>query len=236
MRTAIVLLVSLVVTVPALAGPPANGTYKSTDIGGTMLPGRYTEYQPASMAVGFDNTVNEMSWDGATLGGQWWWYCPWVSMPPALVYDGVVGGNGQRIWTAQYSDGTCWLDGGGPWAGGDASYSAAIDTWTAIITETYSGGLRVGSVRTISASATFNGYNADCMSLEVSNTEMIGSTLLGHVLPVDYPDFWYWLPCASVGTAGPGEWGTVEGITFSITGCTIPVEQTSWGRIKQIYE
>jgi hypothetical protein len=43
MKAVLVVLLSIVVAVPALAGPPANGTYTSTDIGGTMLPGRYSE-------------------------------------------------------------------------------------------------------------------------------------------------------------------------------------------------
>jgi len=236
MRTVIALLVALVVTVPALAGPPLNGTYKSTDLGGTMLPGRYTEYQPTSQPVALDNTINEKSWDGGTLGGQWWWYCPWVSMAPQLLYDGVVAGNGNKIWKADYSGGYCWLDGGGAWGGGDASYTANITNWSATITETYSGGVIVGSVRTVNADAQFVGYNDECMHLVVQNTNMEGSTLLGGTLPVDYPDFWDWSPCASVGTAGPGEWGTVKAITFTVQGCTVPVEPASWGQIKQIYE
>lgn len=236
MRTAIALLACLVVAVPALAGPPLNGTYKSTDLGGAMLPGRYTEYQPTSQPVAVDNTMNEKSWDGATLGGQWWWYCPWVSMAPTVLYDGVVGGNGNKIWKAEYTGGTCWLDGGGPWGGGDPSYSASITNWTATITETYSGGVIVGSVRTINADAQFIGYNDECMHLVLQNTAMEGSTLLGGSLPVDYPDFWYWNPCGSVGTAGPGEWGMVKAITFTVQGCTVPVERASWGQIKQIYE
>ena len=237
MRTAIGLLVSLVVAVPVLADAPLNGTYKSTDIGGSMHPGRYTEYQPGSVPVAVDNTMNEMSWDGGTLGGQWWWYCPWVAMPPTVLYDGVVGGNGNKIWRASYVGGTCWLDGGGPWANGDPSYTATIDMWTATITETYSGGVIAGSVRTINATAMFDGYNAQCMALSLQNTEMVGSTLLGGSLPMNYPDFWYWSPCASVGTTGPGEWGTVEGITFTIQDCeTNPATPATWGQIKQLYE
>ena len=43
MKAVLVVLLSMMVAVPALAGAPANGTYTSTDIGGSMLPGRYSE-------------------------------------------------------------------------------------------------------------------------------------------------------------------------------------------------
>jgi len=238
MRTVIALLVALVVAVPALAGPPLNGTYKSIDLpgGGTVLTGRYAEYQPTTPVAKF-NTLNEMSWDGSTLGGQWWWYCPWMTMVPTLIHDGVVGGNGNRIYRTMYAGGFCWFDGGGPWGNGDAEYTAEIDSWITLLTETWAGGVLVGSVRTINAGANFVGYTEGCALLSLQNTEMIGSTYLGGTLPADYPDFWEHAPCASVGTAGPGEWGTVEGITITIQDCeTVPATPTSWGQIKQIYE
>ena len=69
MKTLIVFLLSLMVAAPVLAGPPADGTYKSTDIGGVMLTGTYSEtWVGGKMSVG--NTVNEASWDGSVLGGD----------------------------------------------------------------------------------------------------------------------------------------------------------------------
>jgi len=236
MRIVLTLFLCIAVSVPALAGPPANGTYTSTDIGGTMLPGRYSEsWYPTKLSV--NNTLNEQSWNGSTLGTQWHWYCPWVIVPPTLLLNTVNGlGNGQKIWKVTYSGGYCWLDGAGPWAGGDPFYLANITTWTAIVTETYASFVEVGTVRNHDASATFTGYTSECMSLSVTNTEKLGDTN-GGPLASNYPDFWYWSPCVDIGTTGPGEWGDVDSITYTIFGCTpLATQPTTWGAVKSMYK
>jgi hypothetical protein len=235
MKTAMVFLICIAIGIPALAGPPANGTYKSTDIGGTMLPGRYSEsWFPGKLMV--NNTLNEQSWDGFTLGTQWHWYCPWISVPPVLLVDTVDGnGNGQKIWRVTYTGGYCWIDGAGPWAGGDASYMANITNWTAIVTEQYADSVEVGTVRNHNASAMFTDYNETCMSLSISNVEKLGDTT-GGPLPANYPDFWDWIGCVDIGTVGPGEWGDVDSITFTITGCVpVATQPVTWGAVKALY-
>ena len=170
MRTAIAFLLAILVTVPVLAGPPLNGSYKSTDIGGTVLPGRYSEWWSAGVGpLTINNTLNEQSWDGATLAAQWWWYCPWQVLPPQLLLDTVNGlGNGNKIWRLTYSGGICSLDGAGPWGNGDATYTALVSLWDVILTQTFSNFSVVGEVRTTNAQAIFLGYNDECMSLSVS--------------------------------------------------------------------
>jgi hypothetical protein len=236
MKAVLVVLLIILTAVPALAGPPANGTYTSTDIGGTMLPGRYSEsWYPNKLTV--NNTLNEKSWNG-TLGTQWWWYCPWIAAPPVLLFSNVNGaGNGNKIWRVTYTGGYCWLDGAGPWAGGDASYMANINTWNAIVTETYSAFNEVATVRNHDATATFQGYNQECMNLAVSNIEKVSDTVKsGGPVPATYPDFWNWIGCVSEGVNGPGEWGDVDGITFTILGCeTVATQPSSWGKVKAMY-
>lgn len=233
MKAAILVLLSIMIAVPAFAGPPANGTYTSTDIGGLMLPGRYSElWFGGKLAV--NNTLNEQSWDGGTLGTQWHWYCPWIVSSALLVNTVNGSGNGQKIWKVTYTGGYCWLDGAGPWAGGDAAYTANVNTWIALVTETYSSFVLVGTVRNHNATATFNGYGDNCMSLAVSNIEKIGDTN-GGPLPAGYPDFWSWFACNNVGTGGPGEWGDIDSITMSITGCTVSTSPVSWGAVKAMY-
>lgn len=236
MKALMVCLLAVLVTVPAFAGPPLNGTYKSTDLGGPMLTGRYCEYWPGATRLSVNNTMNEKSWDGASLGTQWWFYCPRQAAPALLLFDGVSGGSGPKIWRLDYTGGICWLAGSGPWGNGDPSYVALIDIWTAIVTESYSGGVVVGQIRTINAQATFQAYNAECINLQVSNTEWFGDTN-GGALPAGYPDFWDGTSCSSAGTTGWGEYGNVTDITFDIIGCaTIPVERLSWGSLKARYE
>jgi hypothetical protein len=236
MKAVILVLVSIMIAVPAFAGAPLNGTYKSTDIGGTMLPGHYSEYWSGGAKLSINNTLNEESWDGISLGTQWRWYCPWVSSAPVLLVNTVNGaGNGQKIWRVTYFGGYCWLDGSGPWGNGDPSYMANVNTWIAIVTETFSNFVEVGTVRNHNASATFVGFNNECMALNVENIEKLGDTT-GGPLPVGFPNFWDWFTCSDVGTAGPGEWGDVDSITFSITGCeTVSTEEKTWGGVKALY-
>lgn len=236
MKAVIVVLLSVITAVPALAGPPANGTYTSTDIGGQMLPGRYSEYWAGGAKLSINNTLNEQSWDGATLQGQWHWYCPYISAPAVLLLNTVDGnGNGQKTWRVTYAGGYCWLDGAGPWSGGDAAYTADITTWVNIVTETYSNFVEVGTVRSQNAQATFNGYNSQCMALQISNAEKLSDTTHGP-LATNYPNFWDHTTCSDVGTTGPGEWGDVDSITFTITNCTaVTTEQATWGAVKSLY-
>jgi hypothetical protein len=232
MKAVIVILLSVLVSVPALAGPPNNGTYKSTDIGGTMLPGRYSEYWfGAPLAV--NNTLNEQSWNGATLGGQWHWYCPWISGKLLLVNTVNGAGNGQKIWRVTYTGGYCWLSNTGPWGGTDPSYLANINSWVAIVTETYAAFVEVGTVRNHNANATFTGYTQECMTLDVTNIEKLSDTNHG-ALPATFPAFWDWFVCAPA--VGSGEWGDVDAITFTILGCpTVGVTESSWGKVKAMY-
>jgi hypothetical protein len=49
----------------------------------------------------------------------------------------------------------------------------------------------------------------------------------------NFPDFWNWAPCASIGTAGPGEWGDVDSITFTVTDCqSVATKPATWGQVK----
>lgn len=236
MKAVLVVLLSLVVAVPAIAGPPANGTYTSTDIGGNMLPGRYSEAWPTGSKLSIGNTLHEESWDGATLGAQWRWFCPYVAAPAVLLFSNVDGnGNGMKIWRVTYAGGFMWLNGPGtPWDGGDPNYTATVNTWVAIVTETYAGGVEVGTVRNHNSTATFNNYPNECLNLAISNLEKLDDTATGP-LPANFPYFMDSGTCMM--SANPnGEWGDVDSITFTITGCeTVRTEAKSWGAVKAMY-
>lgn len=230
--TAIACCLSVLLVVPAFANPPQDGTYKSTDLGGSILLGRYSEtWVGAKLSVG--NTVNQESWDGTTLATQWRWYCAYIASPPTLILDTVVGGTGQKVWQVTYTNGMVWLDGNGPWGdGSEPSYTATIQDFEATVTEQYSGGLEVSTVKTVNATAQFMGYSDNCIVLALSNMAKYAD---GQTLPADYPDFLDGSTCTSLGTTGPGEWGDVDEITYSLLGCTVPTQQKSWGAIKQMY-
>jgi len=233
MKTVIVFLLSILVAVPVLAQAPVNGTYKTTDLGGLMLPGHYSESWAAGTKLAVGNTMNEASWDGTTLGTQWHFFCPQAVSVTQLanLVDGA--GNGQIIWQIRYINGAFLLSGAGPWGGGDLSYTATVDSWNAIVTETFANFVEVAQIRSVSASATFVGYEALCLALQVQNTEKLGETASGGVA-ADFPGFLDGATCGVVG--GAGEWGDVSQITFTVDGCeTVPVQSASWGQVKQLY-
>jgi len=72
--------------------------------------------------------------------------------------------------------------------------------------------------------------------LSITNVEKLGDTAKTGPLPANFPSFWNWIGCFDQGPAGPGEWGDVDSITFTIDGChPVKTEQSSWGSIKAMY-
>ena len=219
-----------------MAAPPQNGIYQSTDLGGTMLTGRYSESW--SMPGGWlqqGNTTNKMSWDGATLGTQWWMYCAEIALPANLIDDTVDGnGNGQRTYNTIYSGGLCVLDGNGPWGdGSEPSYTALYTSYSETNTFSFNNNQVVGVVTSVNLQAAFIGFQDACMSLSISNQEELGNTDIGP-LAENYPGFLDPAGCAPTRTTG--SWGDSFQFTLIIFGCTVPTEESSWGAIKALYE
>ena len=236
MRIVLTLLLCIVSNVPVLAGPPTHGTYTSIDLGGSVLPGRYSE---SWYATGFslNNTLNVQSWDGNALGTQWHWYCSWIQTPPVLLANTIDSqGNGEKIWRATYSGGYGRVDGAGPWAGGDPNYFVNVHTWIAIVTVSYQNFVEMGAVRQDQVLGILAGYDSECVSIAQASGGKRGDTT-GGAMEAGYPDFWDGESCADTGTAGPGEWGDVNSIIYSVDGCpwTTATLSTTWGAVKSLY-
>jgi len=222
------------ITVDVAAQPPSEGTFRSTDIGGTMLPARLSESWKS--VNGFNevgNTVNVESWGGTDLGDQWRAWCAAISSPPILLVDTIDQfGNGIKVWHITYLGGMLWL-GDGPWDAGGAPYNGLMDEYLSITTEQYIGNKRVAVNCNLSFSATIVGYPNSCMTFAVGNCVGIGSTTtIGSA--ADYPEL---IDADCVATATHGQWGDVKGITLSVTGCnSVPVSETTWGAVKVLYQ
>ena len=233
MRFAIGCLLVIVVAVPAYGQPPIDGTYKSTDLGGTMLPGRFSESWTAPSGFkSVGNVTNKFSWDGVTLGTQWWMYCAQLFLPN-LVFSSVDGfGNGIEIWSNTYVGGLCQLFAGGPWDSGGAPYTAPYISYTETQTYTFQNSQIVSITTNVSLSAQFIGFSQSCMSLDISNSVHVSSTDV-QALPPNYPMF---LDPACEPTRTLGNWGDSTGFTLTITGCTVGAQESTWGNIKALYE
>jgi hypothetical protein len=231
-----VFLLTVLVATPALAGPPLSGTYKSTDLGGTILTGRYSESWAAPNGrLQLGNTTNKFSWNGAA-GTQWVMSCAEISAAPLVLFDGVdANGNGQRIWQVQYSGGSLVLYAGGPWDNGDASYPATYASYVEVKTQTLVNHVVVGEVATVQLQASFDNYPYDCLALQIASSAEDGNTDLDGPLPANYPNFLEPGTCSATRTNG--SWGDYTGITLDVFGsCTIAVEETTWGAIKAQYQ
>ena len=151
-RSGIVLyaFIILLVAGSSVAGPPLDGSYQSTDLGGPVLLGRYTEaWDVGGGALEVGTTLHAESWDpgGPALGTQWRYWCSTELVPSVLLVDLVDGsGNGNRTYQKTFSGGYIWLSGTGPWANGDPDYPGVIDTYYEFETITYSNWVPIAAV------------------------------------------------------------------------------------------
>jgi hypothetical protein len=151
-----------------------------------------------------------------------------------LITDTVdANGNGFQEWMVVYLGGTFVLDGVGPWGGGDSEYTADLHNYQEIKTYQYANHELVQTISNVSIQAKFVGYPEACVAISILNQEEHGSTDT-EMFPPDYPAFLDPPQCDPIGTLG--SWGEVDEITLIITGCTIATEETTWGKIKSLYE
>jgi hypothetical protein len=239
--TSLACLALLVMGVAALQVPiaraaaPAPGLYQSTDLGGVLSTGRYTEgWFAGGGALEAGTTQNCGSWNGAALGTEWKYTCGTQVADGVVTFDAVDGfGNGNRTTRCTYTGGVFWLSGSGPWANGDASYPGHFDSYVEYETVQYMGGVPVAAVTNVQTTAHFDAYPAQCMSFSIANGSRVGTTDLGNVMPPNFPDL---LDPGCNPTATLGAWWNMNSLTISITpGCVTPTRASTWGSLKAAY-
>ena len=230
------LLTAALFATASIAGPPLDGAYDSTDLGGPVDVGRYSEgwATPDGALTPGMNTLNASSWDGMNLGLQWRYYCSTLASDPVLLMDTVSAtGNGSRTYQKNFSGGFVWLSGTGPWANGDAEYTGTITTYVEFETIQYLNHERVAAVTNVVAEALIDGYPDMCMVFSVGNGAEIGSTDFGEMLPADYPGFLDGTSCDA--TMPFGSWWDLMTLTLTLNNCAVSVESSSFGAVKSLY-
>ncbi len=235
MKTLLTTSTILMLAAVALAGPPLTGTYDSTDMGGPVLIGHYSE----SWTVPFGNilsgtTLNAQSWDGMNLGTQWSYSCGTLASDAVLLQDTVdANGNGSRTYMKTFVGGTLWLSGDGPWGNGEPYYSGPITSYTEFETIQFVGGVRTHAVTNVQATASLDGFPGSCVAFTVGNGVEIGSTDFGQSLPSTYPGF------LDPDTCSPdrnlGGWWDMMTMSLYIAGCEVANEAPTWGEVKRMY-
>ena len=219
--------------VSAHAGAPLVGTYTSE--AGQVSHGRHTEsFANDGDFLTVGNAVNAASWDGAALGVQWSYSCPDIASTLLLV-DLVdpISGNGQKMYKKTFTGGTFTMNGTGEsWDGGDGTYTGVISFYSETTTIIYSNFVRVNAVLDITWSGYFDGPGYPCVQWG-ANGATLGDTSDGGTLPADFPPFVNPTDCSLGRTHGI--WWQNSDVTMTIYGCTIPVEESTWGNIKALY-
>lgn len=232
MRKFAIALFALAVACPAIAfaGAPLTGAWSTTDLGGPIPSGRYTEGWTTGGAMLAGTTLNAASWDGAVLGGMWSYSCATEFSDAELVDDSVVAGNGTRTWKKSFNGGTIWLSGAGPWGNGDASYSGPIISYTEYETLTYVGGTVIAARTNVNAVAEIDGYESSCLGFSVGNGAKVGDTTGGML--ANYPA----LLTTSCSPGAPnGAFWNFSQMTLYIANCAVGEEATSWSSVKAMF-
>jgi hypothetical protein len=232
----VVAALAIMVATAALAGPPVPGNYQSSDIGGPISVGRYTEgWAAGGGALASGTTLNAESWNGTTLGTEWRYWCATSTAPAVLLFDNVnAQGYGNRTYMCRFYGGYIWLSGTGPWANGDVDYPGVIDSYVEYETIQYSNWVQVSAITNVQANAHFNNYPSACMAFTISNGLRAGSTDFGNVKPATFPDMLAAGTCAP--TMTQGAWWNMMTLTLSISpSCATPVKTTTWGTLKSMY-
>lgn len=218
----------------SFAGAPLTGAYQSTDLGGPVYVGRYTEgWASGGGAIQAGTTLNAASWDGLTLASQWHYWCATETSNAMLLVNTVnASGNGNRTYMKTFDGGYIWLSGSGPWANGDADYPGAIMDYKEFETITYSNWVPIAAVTNVQALASFNAYPGSCMTFYIGNGTRISTTDLGQPAPANYPGF---LDPSCNPTYSLGACWDFTSVTLSITDCSVGTKSTTWGGIKSMF-
>ncbi|MBD3219931.1 hypothetical protein GF314_01705 [bacterium] len=230
---AILIVLTLVIAGSALAACPDQvGVWSSVENGSAdypLLNGRMSEAWCAGTPLTVGNTQNLMSWDGAELGTEWHFY-GLEATDIAMSFDGVVDGDGVRIYNSVYENGMFMLGGEGSWTFDDVDLTGAIGDYLVTTTLTYVDGEVVAAVSNIAFyQSAFDECAQDCfIEFGILNTALVWRTDTATApMPADYPAFL----CG----ATDGELHNASDITLEIQ-CEVATETSSWSEIKGLYD
>lgn len=217
---------------------PAGGEYQSSDIGGPVHTGLFSESWPGDSPWhgGMGNTLIAASVDGPAVGTQWEVWCASVSVPPVELADTRDGaGNGVVTWQTAYDGGQFWLYGEGPWGEtGAEDFFGTLGTMVVETVFTYESGTVTAVTSTVTLSGAFDAGSWDGVCLELTASSTVDGTTDTGTKPEDYPAFME--SGCDPAPAGLGAWGYFGAMTLEILECvSTPVGHTTWGAVKAMY-
>lgn len=199
----VAVLISSVVT----AGP-VQGIFLSTELGGSIIDGRWSEAWSGGQEGALGSTISAASWNGTTLGTMWEISGPAIDSPATLVSAYTEYGLNVEKWYTTYSGGGLQLKNTGPWWNtGDAGteYDLTVTSYSHDTTKYYSGTSLISFTTNVHMTATFDdfaGYSVDFI-LAVAVPTGFGASV-----PADYPPF-------AINTTA-GAWGVAQKIRMEV--------------------
>jgi hypothetical protein len=189
---------------------PITGDYSSTDLGGTVMTGRWSEGYASGVPNTFGNGAHAESWNGVSGGSQWELTgLTLVSSTP--ISGSLIGGTGIVTYLRIFdtTNGQLILNNTGSWWNvGDAGtqYTVDLTSYAQILTVTYQS----FQVKNASSIETFAGDFVGYPGYQLLYGHTLGAYIgSGPSVPGDYPGF-------EPGTSPAGAWGVAEGIRFTI--------------------
>ena len=186
---------------------PITGIYKSTELGGTVIDGRWSEAWAGGQEGAVGSTVNAASWDGMTLGTMWTMGGAAIDSAPTLVDTYDEYGLTVVKWHTTYSGGTLKLANTGSWWGGDAGteYNLTITDCAFDTTKYFDGTTLVDMTTLVHFVATFDDYAGYAVDFVIAVAVPTG---FGATPPAGYPEF-------GISTTA-GAWGVAQKIRMEI--------------------
>ena len=206
---------------------PVPGIYTTTN--GTILPGRDSEAWCTIASPGVPgNTDNAMSWDGATLGGQWHVWGMHINAAGAVEQRRffLPNGNGYIDYSTDYDGGQFWLSKNHTWGDGVNDLTGILTYMNVQARVTYVAWAAVGVTSNIYFTGVFDQCPLCELEYVITNAMLVWQTGSPNPMPADFPLF----ECG----ANMGELYNICCIQASIY-CPVGTHESTWGAIKELY-
>jgi hypothetical protein len=200
--------VLLCLSAGSLMAAPVTGLYLSTELGGTVIDGRWSEGWAGGQEGAIGSTIGAESWNGAALGTMWELSGAAIDSSPTLVSSVLEYGMTVQKWYTTYSGGSLKLkDTGSWWNAGDpgTEYDLTITSFSNDTTKYFSGSTFVSSTSLVHFVATFDAYPGSSVDFVIAVAVPTG---MGTTVPADYPAFGINAPA--------GAWGVAQKIRMEI--------------------
>jgi hypothetical protein len=226
--TALTFLIALFPAALTAQTQPICGTYTSTDIGGEMLPGRFSYSWMGGGEGAVGNVMNIQSWDGTTFGTQWSILCPSQYGEPSMISNTLdQNGTGELQFDVRFVGGSLRMAPSCPWNPPGAN-EQTLTGLTTIVTSThqYVGGVRISRIDEFVIYLQYWSHYDFVFSAQ-------NIVMGGFEISPGYPP--YLDGDCTHNDETLGLWG--DSVEVTVETChDLPVQSTTWGQIKAMYQ